>query len=570
MKWILDLKTGAKLMVTFTIVAVFIGIVGFIGVRNINIINAHLDHMYHKNLMSIEVLGKIQKNLIASRADVLNFLNSHDVSQAYIAEQNIKKLFEENEQLIRQYSATQLTEAEKKLLLQYQENMKRYQQMRQDVINLAKRDLWDDANPAYQQMALSAKQTEKTLDDLIRLNQNLAEEVNRKGGRLYSQTLRAMIAFTLAGFLLAMFFGLAISFLIIRSLKKGVAFAEDLAAGDLTKTIDLHTKDELGVLAQALNKALNNTHQVIRQLSAYAGELSASSQQLSATAEEISAQSQTITASTEEIAAGMEESSATAQEMSASGQEVAKAAAELAAKAEKGDHSAKEIEKRAEEMKVNAEKSRETAIRLYEEKQTRILRAIEEGKVVAEIENMAGVIAAIANETNLLALNAAIEAARAGEQGRGFAVVADEVRKLAEQSASTVSGIQTLVKQVQSAFQNLANNASDILQFINGQVTRDYDLLVQNGIWYQQDAVMIGNLMQEFAASTRQITAAMNQVQKAIESVAASAEQAAAGSQEISNNVTETAKAVDEVAKVAQNQADLAQKLVELVRKFKI
>ena len=207
---------------------------------------------------------------------------------------------------------------------------------------------------------------------------------------------------------------------------------------------------------------------------------------------------------------------------------------------------------------------------IYQEKQARILKAIEEGKVVEEIVKMAGAISAIAGQTNLLALNAAIEAARAGEQGRGFAVVAEEVRKLAEQSAQTVNSIQTVIKQVQDAFGNLSVNANDILNFINDKVTADYEVLVNTGIQYQKDAEDIGNLVEEFAASTEEVTASIEQVNKAIESVTSAIQQATTGSQEISTSVTETAAAIEEVAKAAQNQSRLAEQLNILVQKFQL
>lgn len=121
---------------------------------------------------------------------------------------------------------------------------------------------------------------------------------------------------------------------------------------------------------------------------------------------------------------------------------------------------ANKINKRATELKQSSLAAAQLAGKVYEETKEKMETAIENSKVVNQINMLSEDILKISSQTNLLALNAAIEAARAGEAGKGFAVVADEVIKLAEQSKSTAAKIQKITAGVLSSVDNLSKQTN--------------------------------------------------------------------------------------------------------------
>lgn len=279
--------------------------------------------------------------------------------------------------------------------------------------------------------------------DMIIVSTFLTNEFMNNINELRNNTIMILV---IAIMILVVIISILVRGILIKPLNVAVEQAEKMSNGDFTSETNgkfLAKKDEIGLLANVLDKMKINLRDVINEISASSNNMNTSSQELSATVEEILAQTETANHTTEEMAANMEESSAAVQQVSVSLEEIENSTRQLAESSENGSQRVAEIANRAMRMKENAEKSSETANNIYRDKVTLIKSSIEKTKVVSDIQKMSWVISEIAEQTNLLALNAAIEAARAGEEGKGFAVVADEVRKLAEESRQAVASIQS-------------------------------------------------------------------------------------------------------------------------------
>lgn len=566
-----NLKISQKLISAFVIVAILVGVVGSIGLSNMSKIDTNSEKMHDEKLKSIQCLYKLRLNFSEIRTDIIRLLFQSNGKQDDKLIKDINVLFDKSDETMNEYEKTLISNADKENFSKLKQNVSSYEEEMDSIAKLVTENKLDAANKRFKGKVVDIRKfIEADVDKLIDKNSADADKFNNSNKLTFKNSFYVTTVLVILSFAVAIILGLFISIAISKQLKKVLVFANALGEGDLTKSVEIQSKDEIGNLAAALNNAKSNIHNLISKLVSSISEISATGEELSATTEEIYSKMELVNKSTEQISKGAQDLSATTEEVNASTEEVTATTSILAKNAADTTLSVNKIKERAIDIKNTAAKSIKEGNLIYEENCSNIEQAIEEVKVVEQVKIMADSISDIAEQTNLLALNAAIEAARAGEQGKGFAVVADEIRQLAEQSSQSVANIRDMVSKIQSSVDNLSKSGRDVLEFISNNVKPNNEFLMNTGIQYEKDAEFVSNIINSFAASSKQIDEVIVQVSGAVENASTVAQESATGSEEIMGSVDQITHAVNEVAKSSQVQAELSQKLNEMIQEFKI
>lgn len=285
--------------------------------------------------------------------------------------------------------------------------------------------------------------------------------------------------------------------------------------GDITKRIHVGSRDEVGRLAIAINDLVAQMQIIIRAITEGCGQMEEKQADIISNVEKVNATADHTMQNLGIMSEGMQLVTGAIDGVQQDTGVLDHTVENMLEVAQNGRDYAADIKEKAGKMKVTAVESKQEATLVMKEIDTAMTESIANSRQIHKITELTEEILGIAGTTNLLALNASIEAARAGEAGRGFAVVAEEIRKLADSSRESANNIQEISNRVVESVEELSENATRLLEFMNTRVMKDYDALEDTGSNYHEAADHVDEMMNEFGQKIDELLSVLQNVNTA-------------------------------------------------------
>ncbi len=495
-----NMKIGTKMILGFLIVALIAGGVGLIGIVNIKTIDEADTRLYKTMTVPLGQMILIAESFQRMRGNLKDILLSETPEEIADYEGRIKTRNEEFNYNILEFEKTLFTQEGKELVESIQAQKIAYDKIGVEIIALKKSGKVAEAHELMLGEGGTIRtQIEKDYRRLMEIKVDTAKSTSESNAAIAKSATAMTIALVIGAMTISLLLGWFISSSIKKPISQMVDAAKRIADGDLDVQINIKSKDEVGILADAFGRMVDNVNEVMSNINSASEQVASGSRQVSDSSMSLSQGATEQASSIEELTASIEE---------------------IASQTRLNAENANQANGLAESTKVHAVEGNG--------QMQFMLKSMDEiNESSTSISKIIKVIDEIAFQTNILALNAAVEAARAGEHGKGFAVVAEEVRNLAARSANaakeTADLIEGSIKKVGDGTR-IANQTAVALKQIVESIEK-VTHLVNN----------IAVASNEQAQGVDQINQGISQIADVVQTTSATSEETAAASEELSS-----------------------------------
>ncbi|GLC86918.1 methyl-accepting chemotaxis protein [Lysinibacillus piscis] len=391
-------------------------------------------------------------------------------------------------------------------------------------------------------------------------------------GELYHE-VQAMLYQQIIGSILLIVVIALIVFMLAHYIRKEVYtmnnYFGQLATGDLTQRITVHTKDEFGEMAQFYNDSVQTLHQTTKQILSETETVASTAEQLTASVYEVNQSVTEVAISMQTVAENTMKQQQVTEQLTTVADLLSKDMTEVVQVLEIATKQSFTTSTLATEGAQSIHIFASDIVQLHKqtEESVQLVHVLKEQS--SQIEQMSQFISSITNQTNLLALNAAIEAARAGEAGKGFAVVAGEVKMLAEQTSQTSQSIAEMVGAIQYQMNETVHMMERSRQIAYNGITT----VQQTETTFATIAKAIEQLKQlidQMSTNTANAYTKLTDVTLKVQDISQQALITSDHTLNVSAITEQQASTMNEMASASEQLAQLALKLQEETSKFHV